>query len=111
MDRDKSSPFPSTLQETTGRSPPCTLLLGLVDLVVCRKTPGQSGTERGEEEHGDLISLRNIPNRCSLSGRCLSSGEPQQHHDADKKEKSLSRPEHLKKHQHRGDNHHSPISR
>nr|XP_046166339.1 uncharacterized protein LOC124002705 isoform X8 [Oncorhynchus gorbuscha]XP_046192609.1 uncharacterized protein LOC124021454 isoform X4 [Oncorhynchus gorbuscha] len=100
MDQDKASPSPSTLQESPGRLPLRTLLLGLVD---CRKTPGQSGTERGEgeEEHGDMISLRDIPNRCSLSGRGLSSGEPQQHYDADKKEKSLSRSEHLK-HQHRG---------
>eukprot|EP00063_Salmo_salar_P065011 XP_014039846.1 PREDICTED: zinc finger protein 3-like [Salmo salar] len=100
-DQDKASSSPSTLQESPGRPPHRTLLLVLVD---CRKTPGQSGTERreGEEEHGDMISLRDIPNRCSLSGRGLSSGEPQQHHDADKKEKSLSRPEHLKKHQHRG---------
>eukprot|EP00063_Salmo_salar_P011138 XP_013985973.1 PREDICTED: zinc finger protein 135-like isoform X4 [Salmo salar] len=105
MDRDKASPSPSTLQESPGRLPLRTLLLVLVD---CRKTPGQSGTERreGEEEDGDFISLSknhgDIPNRCSLRGRGLSSGEPQQHHDADKKEKSLSRPEHLKKHQHRG---------
>ncbi|KAK6300778.1 hypothetical protein J4Q44_G00288760 [Coregonus suidteri] len=100
MDPDKSSPSPSTLQESPGRPPPGTLLLGLVD---CRKTPGQSGTERGEgeEEHGDLISLRDSPNRSSLSGRSLSSGELQQHHDADKTEKSLSRSEHLKKHQQR----------
>ncbi|XP_045069095.1 zinc finger protein 112-like, partial [Coregonus clupeaformis] len=101
MDPDKSSPSPSTLQESPGRPPPGTLLLGLVD---CRKTPGQSGTERGEgeEEHGDSISLRDSPNRCSLSGRSLSSGEPQQLQDADKTEKSLSRSEHLKKHQQRG---------
>uniref|UniRef100_A0A4W5MMK8 C2H2-type domain-containing protein n=1 Tax=Hucho hucho TaxID=62062 RepID=A0A4W5MMK8_9TELE len=101
MDRDKSSPSPSTLQESPGQSPPCTLLLGLV---ICRKTPGQRGTERGEgeEEHGDLISLRDSCNRCYLSGRGLSSGEPQQRHDSEKKEKSLSRSEHLKKHQHRG---------
>ncbi|CDQ90555.1 unnamed protein product [Oncorhynchus mykiss] len=99
MDQDKASPSPSTLQESPGQPPLRTLLLVLVD---CRKTPGQSGTERGEEEHGDVISLRDIPNRCSLRGRGLSSGEPQQHHDADKKEKSLSRSEHLKKHQHRG---------
>ncbi|KAM9490048.1 uncharacterized protein ACWYII_002852 isoform 3-T3 [Salvelinus alpinus] len=94
--KDKASPSPSTLQESPGQPPLRTLLLVLVD---CRKTPGQSGTERGEEGHGDMISLRNIPNRCSLSGRGLSSGEPQQHHDADMKEKSLSRSEHLKKHQ------------
>uniref|UniRef100_A0AAZ3SWC1 C2H2-type domain-containing protein n=1 Tax=Oncorhynchus tshawytscha TaxID=74940 RepID=A0AAZ3SWC1_ONCTS len=104
MDQDKASPSPSTLQESPGRPPLCTLLMVLVD---CRKTPGQSGTERreGQEEHGDMISLSknhgDIPNRCSLSGRGLSSGEPQQQHDADKKEKSLSRSEHVK-HQHRG---------
>ncbi|XP_045546920.1 gastrula zinc finger protein XlCGF7.1-like isoform X2 [Salmo salar] len=98
MDRDKSSPSPSIHPESPGRSPPCTLLLGLVD---CRKTPGQSGTKKGEEEHGDLILLKDSCNCCSLSGRGLSSGEPQQHHDADKKEKSFSRSEHLKKHQHR----------
>ncbi|KAK6274350.1 hypothetical protein J4Q44_G00392480, partial [Coregonus suidteri] len=55
MDRDKASPFPSTLQESPGQTPPGTaLLLGLVD---CRKTPGQSGSERGggeEKEDGDL---------------------------------------------------------
>eukprot|EP00063_Salmo_salar_P011134 XP_013985969.1 PREDICTED: zinc finger protein 714-like isoform X2 [Salmo salar] len=101
MDRDKASLSPSTLQEPPSRPPLRTLLLVLDD---CRKTPGQSGTKRreGEEEHGDLISLRDIPNCCSLSERGLASGEPQQHHDADKKEKSFSRPEHLKKHQHRG---------
>uniref|UniRef100_A0AAZ3S9W2 C2H2-type domain-containing protein n=1 Tax=Oncorhynchus tshawytscha TaxID=74940 RepID=A0AAZ3S9W2_ONCTS len=104
QDQDKASPSPSTLQESPGRPPLCTLLMVLVD---CRKTPGQSGTERreGQEEHGDMISLSknhgDIPNRCSLSGRGLSSGEPQQQHDADKKEKSLSRSEHVK-HQHRG---------
>ncbi|KAK6300792.1 hypothetical protein J4Q44_G00288900, partial [Coregonus suidteri] len=91
-DPDKASPFPSTLQEFPGQTPPGTaLLLGLVD---CRKTPGQSGTERGggeEKEDGDLISLRDSPNLCSLSGRGLSSGEPQQHHDADKTEKSLNK--------------------
>eukprot|EP00063_Salmo_salar_P011125 XP_013985960.1 PREDICTED: uncharacterized protein LOC106564400 isoform X2 [Salmo salar] len=56
MDRDKASPSPSTLQESPGRPPHRTLLLVLVD---CRKTPGQSGTERreGDEEHGDMISL------------------------------------------------------
>eukprot|EP00063_Salmo_salar_P059803 XP_014034638.1 PREDICTED: zinc finger protein 226-like [Salmo salar] len=94
---DKASPSPSTLQESPGPPPHRTLLLVLVD---CRKPPGQSGTERREEEHGDMISLRDIPNHCFLSGKGLSSGEPQQH-DADKKEKSLSRSEHLKKHQHR----------
>ncbi|XP_045564681.1 uncharacterized protein isoform X5 [Salmo salar] len=102
-DYDKASPFPSTLPESPGQTSPSTaLLLGLVD---CRKTPGQSGTKRGggeDKEDGDLFSLRDIPNRCTLSGRGLSSGEPQQRHDADKKEKSLSRSEHLKKHQHRG---------
>ncbi|XP_064817708.1 uncharacterized protein LOC135534736 isoform X2 [Oncorhynchus masou masou] len=103
MDRDKASLSPSTPQESPGQLPLRTLLLVLVD---CRKTPGQSGTKRleGEEEHGDVISLSknhgDIPNRCSLSGRGLSSGEPQ-HHDADKIW-SLSISEHLKKHQHRG---------
>ncbi|XP_045074633.1 zinc finger protein 501-like [Coregonus clupeaformis] len=103
MDPDKASPFPSTLQESPGQTPPgTTLLLRLVD---CRKTPGQSGTERGgeEKEDGDLISLRDSPNHCSLSGRGLSSGEPQQQHDADKTslQKSHSRSEHLSKHQQR----------
>jgi hypothetical protein len=54
--QDKASPFPSTLTESPGQTPPGTaLLLRLVD---CRKTPGQSGTERGEKkEDGDWISL------------------------------------------------------
>ncbi|XP_052369205.1 zinc finger protein 436-like isoform X2 [Oncorhynchus keta] len=98
MDRDKASLPHFTPLESPGLMSPCTLLLGLVD---CRKTPGQSGTERGEEEHGDMISLRDIPNRCSLSGKGLSSGAPRQHHDAEEKEQSLSRSEHLKKHQQR----------
>ena len=45
-----------------------------------------------------LCFTGNIPNRCSLRGRGLSSGEPQQHHDTDKKKNSLFR----SKHRHRG---------
>nr|XP_046190484.1 zinc finger protein 436-like [Oncorhynchus gorbuscha] len=96
MNPDKASPFPSTLTESPGQTPPRTaLLLRLVD---CRKTPGQSGTETGEKkEDGDWISLRYSPNRCSLSGRGLSSGDPKQQRDADKTslQKSLFRSERL----------------
>ncbi|KAK6312424.1 hypothetical protein J4Q44_G00180880 [Coregonus suidteri] len=109
MDRDRASPSPSTLPESPGHnSPGRALLLGLkrvsVRLVDCRKTPGQSGTVREgheEEGEGDLISSRDTPNCHSLSGRGLSSGEPQPHHVADETEKSFSRSEHLKKHQQR----------
>ncbi|KAK6312418.1 hypothetical protein J4Q44_G00180820 [Coregonus suidteri] len=107
MDLDRASPSPSTLPESPGHnSPGSALLLGLkrvsVWLVDCRKTSGQSGTVREghEEGDGDFISSRDTPNRRSLSGRDLSSGEPQQHH-ADETEKSLSRSEHPKKHQQR----------
>ncbi|XP_036795181.1 zinc finger protein 3 isoform X7 [Oncorhynchus mykiss] len=106
MDRDKASPSPSNLPESPGHnSPGSALLLDLkrvsVWLVDCRKTAGQSGTVReGHEEEGDLISSSDTPNRHSLSGRSLSSGEPQQH-VTDVTEKSLSRSEHLKKHQQR----------
>ncbi|XP_031677979.1 zinc finger protein 3-like isoform X2 [Oncorhynchus kisutch] len=105
MDRDRASPSPSTLPESLGHnSPGSSLLLGLkrvsVRLVDCRKTAGQSGTVREGHEEGDLISSSDTPNRRSLSGRSLSSGEPQQH-VTDVTEKSLSRSEHLKKHQQR----------
>jgi hypothetical protein len=57
VQQDKATPFPSTFLESPGQTSPGTaLLLGLVD---CRKTPGQRGTEREEEEkeEGDVISL------------------------------------------------------
>ncbi|XP_045572034.1 zinc finger protein 239-like [Salmo salar] len=106
--QDRASPSPSTLPESPAyNSPGSALLLGLkrvsVGLVDCRTTPGQSVTVREghEEGDGDLISSRDSPNRRSLSGRGLSSGALQPHHVADKTEKSLSRSEHLKKHQQR----------
>uniref|UniRef100_A0AAZ3QYE2 C2H2-type domain-containing protein n=2 Tax=Oncorhynchus tshawytscha TaxID=74940 RepID=A0AAZ3QYE2_ONCTS len=93
-DQDRASPSPSNLPESPGRnSPDIALLLGLkslsVRLVDYRKTPGQSGTLRG-----DTLNSR------SLNGRDLF-GEPQQH-VCDKVEKSLCRSEHLKKHRRTG---------
>uniref|UniRef100_A0A8C8LZJ1 C2H2-type domain-containing protein n=1 Tax=Oncorhynchus tshawytscha TaxID=74940 RepID=A0A8C8LZJ1_ONCTS len=110
--KDRASPSPTTLPESPGHnSPGSSLLLGLkrvsVLLVDCRKTPGQSGTVREgheedeKEEEGDLISSRDTPNRHSLSGKGLSSGEPQ-HHVADEAKKSLYRSEQLKKPQQSG---------
>ncbi|CDQ90093.1 unnamed protein product [Oncorhynchus mykiss] len=54
--------------------------------------------EDEEEQTGDLINTSKYRERRDNRG---SSGEPQQHHDADKAKTSLSRSELLKKHQHK----------